>query len=250
MTITDYLFDFSLLFISTCAAMYCWTLSRRLHGLQNLKKGVGGAVANLAKTVTAVEANAEKLNRESLAAVSELRIMLSRIDACEHQVDLLLETMDRQSREAWKEYRHRTEAAHRTLEETQARLAALVAEGQGVARDLKDLIPAQQYVQKAAKQVQPEPTKEVVTPKPTVPAASAPRATIPNSKEMSPREVALAKVLAARRAAKIKRAREGETAEDKAAAADEAITQFQARMRQNRTKGRRDVGNPPKKASA
>ena len=54
----DLLFDATLVLISGCSAVYCYVLSRRLHALQNLKKGMGKAMVNLTKSVSAVESNA------------------------------------------------------------------------------------------------------------------------------------------------------------------------------------------------
>ena len=261
--IMDYAFDLALLFISTCSALYCWTLSRRLRALQNLRKGVGEAMVNLTQSVTAVETNAAKLNRESMAAVSELRVMLSRVDACEDQVDLLLGTMDRQSREAWREYQERTDAAHRSLDKSFQTLAALVAQGQGVARELHSLSARSQAAQGGAQPTAalpvaipapaytaPEPTPAPQpAPSPEKKAAAAPnpekkratRTVVSGEREMSPREIALAKLLAARRARKEKE--EGEAATPAATqpkTADETVANFQKRMREARRAKRAD----------
>ncbi len=134
----DHLFDFALLVISGCSALYCWTLSRRLRALQNLKKGMGAAVVDLTKTVSAVEANAEKLTRESSAAVAELQATLAQIDQGEDRIDTLLETMDKQAREVWKETRVTTEQARADAVRAQKTLRELIADGRAVATLIND----------------------------------------------------------------------------------------------------------------
>ncbi|WOI52695.1 hypothetical protein [Parvularcula sp. LCG005] len=128
----DYLFDLSLLVISGCSAIYCWNLSRRLRALQNLRSGMGQALVNLTKSVTAVETNAAKLNRETASSVAELRSMMANIDAAESKVDILLETMDRQARETWKD--HRTK-----VESTRSQIAEASAEFEGLMKDARSL---------------------------------------------------------------------------------------------------------------
>ena len=128
-----HLFDFALLVIAACSALYCWTLSRRLRALQNLRKGVGRAVVNLTQSVSAVETNAEKLNREARAAVAELKASMAQVDGCEAQVDTLLETMDGQVRAIWDDFSARSETAKKDV---------LGAEGQlrDTTKMLRDLI--------------------------------------------------------------------------------------------------------------
>lgn len=124
----DYLFDIALLTVSGCSAAYCWVLGQRLKALHNLRKGVGMAIVNLTKSVTAVEANATKLNREAQAAVLELRAMLGQVAACEGKVDDLLGTMDRQARETWKDYRKEAASAATQIAESTQALRVLMAD--------------------------------------------------------------------------------------------------------------------------
>lgn len=182
--ILEYAFDLALVFLSACSALYCWMLSRRLKALQNLRKGVGQAMVNLTKSVTAVEANAAKLNREATAAISELRIMLSRVDECEEEVDNLLQTMDRQSRETWREFRDKTGAATQSLDMAHRAVSEICSEARALSQQL-----SQQIVE--ARSLTPHRSKGEVgtSARPAVKAIS----------DLSPREIALAKALAARR---------------------------------------------------
>lgn len=111
------LFDFALLVICSCSALYCWMLSKRLRALQNLRKGMGKAMVDLTKSVTAVETNAAKLNREASTAVAELRDALRKVDAYEAKVDVLLGTMDRQARETWRDFKKKSETTQQHLKE-------------------------------------------------------------------------------------------------------------------------------------
>lgn len=254
-------FDFALLFISTCSAFYCWTLSRRLHALQNLRKGVGQAMVNLTKSVSSVEANAAKLNREALAAVSELRIMLSKVDASEEKVDILLETMERQARETWKEYKAKTGEATERLDAAYKSLT----DGLTEARDLTKLIeekskeikaPAAPPAPQPALRPQPEvqsqpqlkardyeaaadiaPVRETEAPRQR-PAVRRPQ--ISGDREMTAREVALARALAAQRAkeAAVRKAAQQDDLANYTPEApampprDDAVASFARRLRQ------------------
>ncbi len=150
----DLLFDATLVLISGCSAVYCYVLSRRLHALQNLKKGMGKAMVNLTKSVSAVETNAAKLNREATAAVVELKDMLARVDAAEGKVDDLLETMDRQAREQWKDYRAKTTEAHTAVDTQTETLRELIADSKVMASLMNDqlitLAKANDKIKKAA----------------------------------------------------------------------------------------------------
>lgn len=254
--IMDHAFDFALLFISTCSALYCWTLSRRLYALQNLRKGVGQAMVNLTKSVTAVETNAQKLNREALAAVSELRVMLSRVDACEEQIDLLLETMDRQAQETWKEYKARHGELQKRTDASYQRLSSMVAEAEGLGRTLQER--AASPYRHGGEEARALPAKESAAPKDTDDQAAtaepekkrATRTVLTGDREMTAREVALAKLLAARRAKKQAEEADGQGAEEASSSGDgetasqDVLESFQRRLRERRAKSRRDGDEP------
>ncbi|MEM9232837.1 MAG: hypothetical protein AAGA69_01200 [Pseudomonadota bacterium] len=235
--IMAYAFDFALLFIATCSALYCWTLSRRLHALQNLRKGVGQAMVNLTKSVTAVEANAAKLNREALAAVSELRIMLAKVDASEEKVDNLLQTMERQARETWREYREKTGEATESLDTAYRALAEAVAEAHELSQSIEG-----QSAEKLARVAPAPPVRKKRQP-------VQPRAEITGDRDMTAREVALARALAARRAEERVRkpAPQKSGPEDDLAAytaapltdapTDDAVASFARRLRQKQGRG-------------
>ncbi|MEM9421845.1 MAG: hypothetical protein AAF986_04960 [Pseudomonadota bacterium] len=150
----DLLFDATLVLISGCSAVYCWVLSRRLSALQNLRKGMGKAMVNLTKSVSAVETNAAKLNREATTAVVELKDMLARVDSAEGKVDDLLETMDRQAREQWKDYRAKTSEANAAVDVNTETLRELIADAKVMASLMNDqlitLAKANDKIKKAA----------------------------------------------------------------------------------------------------
>lgn len=261
--IMAYAFDFALLFISTCSAFYCWTLSRRLHALQNLRKGVGQAMVNLTKSVSAVETNAVKLNREAMAAVSELRIMLAKVDDSEEKVDLLLQTMDQQARETWREYKNKTSEATETLDQAYKALSGSLDE----ARELVRLVET-----KSAQLKKPESAPERETPAAAPGAEAAPaarksarpaaeRPTISGNRDMSAREVALARALAAQRAKEKAAAAPAAGPQDdlddytaKPAAAmppaDDAVASFARRLRQKQGRTNPFHGSEARRAKA
>lgn len=148
-----YVFDIALLVISGCSALYCWMLSRRLRALQNLRKGMGKAMVNLTKSVSSVESNAAKLNREATTAVVELKDVLSRVDSAEGKVDVLLETMDRQAREQWKDYRAKADDANQSVDTTAQSLKELIDDAKTMAslmnNQLITLANANEQLQKA-----------------------------------------------------------------------------------------------------
>ncbi|MBB4659624.1 hypothetical protein [Parvularcula dongshanensis] len=104
------LLDAALLCLSLFTAIYCAVLSRRLRRLHDLKHGLGAAVVAMTKAAGSVRQETTTLTAKTAGAAERLERLLGRIDACEPKVDLLLETMDRQARETWRENRARIEA--------------------------------------------------------------------------------------------------------------------------------------------
>ncbi|MEM9988913.1 MAG: hypothetical protein AAF723_05275 [Pseudomonadota bacterium] len=145
-----YIFDLALLVICGCSTVYCWTLSRRLRALQNLRSGMGKAVVSLTQSVNAVETNAAKLNREASITVLELQNLLKRVEGSEAQIDDLLETMDKQSRETWKEYKKRTEDAKSSVQEASDTLSDLMGDAKEMAKLMNEQLIAMASVEKGA----------------------------------------------------------------------------------------------------
>lgn len=129
----DQLYDAMLVVISGCSALYCYMLGRRLRSLHNLKKGMGRAVAHMTQSMGAAESQATKLNRETTTTVAELAAMLARVDAYEQKVDVILGTMDSQSRETWKDFQTQSDQASRKVSAASAELNELVDDAKSLA---------------------------------------------------------------------------------------------------------------------
>jgi hypothetical protein len=179
----DTIFDLLLVTISGCSALYCWMLGRRLRALQNLRKGVGQAMVNLTKSVTAVESNAVKLNREARAAVAELQAALAKVDACEGKVDVLLETMDRQARETWKEYRSRTDEAKAEYEEVGEMVRTSIKDARLLCEMMNRQLIKLAEVQPAAVAPKPRPQSMSAPANTIAPPAAAPAPVTASARE-------------------------------------------------------------------
>lgn len=129
----DQLFDALLVMISGCTALYCYMLGRRLRALSNLRKGMGQAVVHMTQTMASVEANAQKLHRDTTTSVAELGAMLAKVDAYEEKIDLVLGTMDQQARQVWKTTRETVTTSLADVEETQKLLETRIADANKVA---------------------------------------------------------------------------------------------------------------------
>ena len=134
------IFDALLVIISACSAVYCWTLSRRLRAMQNLKKGMGKAVADLTQSVTEVNSNSERLNRQAAASVTQLGSMLGKVDDYQDRVDVMLETMDRQSRETWKDHQMKSSKAEASLRSANQSFHELMADAKSLSALMNDQI--------------------------------------------------------------------------------------------------------------
>lgn len=95
--------DFAIVGITLVTGLYCLVLNHRLKRLHDLKGGLGGAVTALAQSVSQLKTESEAVSTRMNAASDRIERLLVQVDACEPRIDTLLETMDRQSRQIWRE---------------------------------------------------------------------------------------------------------------------------------------------------
>lgn len=89
----DLISDILLMCAALGAALYCHVLARRLRRLQNLKEGIGGAVASLSVQVeglTKALKSAQKLAGEATETVSE---RTKRAEQVADRLELLVASM-------------------------------------------------------------------------------------------------------------------------------------------------------------
>ena len=117
--------DIAIVGITILTGVYCLILNHRLAKLHDLKGGLGGAVATLARSVSQMKQESEAVAARMHAACDRTEQLLARADACEPKIDTLLETMDRQARAIWRE--------------DKARAASIREEMLAIAQDAKTL---------------------------------------------------------------------------------------------------------------
>lgn len=132
--------DTAIVAATLVTALYCAALNRRLKRMHDLKGGLGGAVAGLAGAVTRMKEESEAVTARMNAAADRVEALLVQVDASEPKVTALLETMDQQARQVWREDRLRAAKARdemKSIERDAATLASLlndqitaIAEGQ------------------------------------------------------------------------------------------------------------------------
>ncbi|ADM09630.1 hypothetical protein PB2503_07874 [Parvularcula bermudensis HTCC2503] len=120
------IFDVALLVISACAALYCWSLSRRLRALQNLRKGVGKALVDLTQSVGSLEAQLGRLRKEAAEATVRLEETIGKARDAEGRVDFMLETMDTQSRHIVKDLKRQETDIRKLMEGRQTELRTVL----------------------------------------------------------------------------------------------------------------------------
>lgn len=127
--------DLALVGITLVTGLYCLILSQRLKRLHDLKGGLGGAVTALAQSVSQLKKESESVSARMHAASDRVERLLVQVDACEPRIDTLLETMDRQSRQIWREDKSR-------MSRTRKEMAEISEDAQELARLLNDQLCA------------------------------------------------------------------------------------------------------------
>lgn len=75
------------------AAFYCYILARRVKGLTDLDKGLGGAITTLSKQVDEMKISFDAAKQVSGASAQELVAMTARAEIAAGRLELLLATL-------------------------------------------------------------------------------------------------------------------------------------------------------------
>ena len=89
----DLFADILLAIAAVGAGVYCHVLSRRLSRLNDLEKGVGGAVAHLATQVDALNSALNTAQSTAKTSVGQLNDVNGRAEAAAKRLELLLASM-------------------------------------------------------------------------------------------------------------------------------------------------------------
>ncbi|WP_031554738.1 hypothetical protein [Parvularcula oceani] len=119
--------DAALLLTTTATAGYCIMLNRRVKKLHDLKSGLGQAVVSLTRAVTAVRGEVTELTASANGSAKQLETLLGRVDGCEPRVDTLLETMERQARQTWREHQGHLKTARGEVNELMGDVRTLIS---------------------------------------------------------------------------------------------------------------------------
>jgi hypothetical protein len=83
------LFDLILIGASSCAAVYCWLLNKRLQLLRDTNQGLGATIKEMAISVTRAQEAVKDIKTETKTAKKELNLLLVEAQATiEHLSDL------------------------------------------------------------------------------------------------------------------------------------------------------------------
>lgn len=96
----DHIFDLVLIFISGTAAFYCWLLSRRLKGLQDLESGLGASIVSLTNAIAKTNQAAFEARESTVATVRTLKDLLRSTEATLPLVEARLESLRHSQRSA------------------------------------------------------------------------------------------------------------------------------------------------------
>lgn len=119
--------DLAIVTVTLVTGLYCLVLNQRLKRLHDLKGGLGGAVTALAQSVSRLKKESEAVSARMNAASDRVERLLVQVDACEPRIDTMLETMDRQARQIWREDKARMSRVRQEMSEINEDAKALAA---------------------------------------------------------------------------------------------------------------------------
>ena len=114
-TITPYIPDMVLIFISGMACLYCAILSRRLKKLNDLKTGVGASILSLTKAIEDTHKAAHEAQTSTLHIVETLRHLLKKSESAAPKIEALIMELEQASDNAKSHRRELTDIVDTTL---------------------------------------------------------------------------------------------------------------------------------------